>query len=62
MVAVSLCVEACVSMRPPFSHEIRVKTIQRYPASQPVLTSDKLLYIERLRVDLMRNHSNTPSS
>jgi hypothetical protein len=41
MIAVSLCVEACASMRLPFLHEMRTKTMQRYPASQPGLTRDK---------------------
>ena len=47
MVVVRLCVEACASMKLPFLHEIRAKTMQKYPASQPVFTSDKLLYIAR---------------
>ena len=43
MVAVSLCAEACASMKLPFLHEMRAQTRQRYPASQPVLTRYKLL-------------------
>ena len=47
MVVVRLCVEACASMKLPFLHEIRAKTMKKYPASQPVFTSDKRLYIAR---------------
>ena len=47
MVAVSLCVEACASMRLPFVHEICSQTMKKYLASQPVLTRYKLLEIER---------------
>ena len=47
MVVVSLCVEACASLSLPLLHKIRAKTMQSYPASQPVFVSDKLLEIER---------------
>ena len=47
MVVVSLCVEACASLRLPFLHKIHAKTMKKYPASQPVFASDKRLYIER---------------
>ena len=43
MVEVSLYVEACASMRLPFLHEIRSKTMERYPSSPAVLTGYKLL-------------------
>ena len=50
MVAVSLFVEACASIRLPFLHEICSKAMRKYLASQPVFTSYKLLEIERQRL------------
>jgi len=52
MIVVSLYVEdveAYASMRPSFLHEIGSKTMKSDIASQPVLTSYKLLEIERPR-------------
>ena len=48
MLEASLCAEACTSMRRPFLHESRSKTMKIYLSFQVVLTSYKLLEIERI--------------
>jgi hypothetical protein len=54
MLEASLCAEACTSMRLPFLHESRSKTMKIYLSFQAVLTSYKLLEIERSRLRVFR--------
>ena len=54
MEAVSLYREAWVSMRLPLLYEIRAKTLQRCPASPPVLMRYKLREIERPEKEVSR--------
>src|SRR5215831_12851445 len=56
MVFVSLCVEAYDSMRPSHLHEIGSEPIWSGIASQPVLTSYKLLEIERPIMGAPKEH------